>query len=354
MPQLNSVQGLRALAAAQVVIAHGGLWAGGFGPIGLPHGGYEMLGSLGVLMFFTISGFLMLHISRDQFGVPNAASRFMRRRIIRIIPLYWLATSLALFLTWRKSGLPRVGDVIQSYAFIPYQGDSNEMRPILGVGWTLNYEMFFYLIFALALTIKRGRTFIFVIMFALIFIGQHINPIESYRTPSSAIEAWTSPSLIPFLIGMAIALLRSAKPALRVSHPLLLVVAMILAVLLIQNFAMEGSVYTWKWRLTVIFLGAFTAGLAIMAHGEARVPAWLVFLGDASYSMYLIHPFMFGVLKRMHGDAIAAEMPFIALILFVAISIVAGIALHVFVEKPLVTLLRNATVWPPFQKTYDV
>src|ERR1700743_3794055 len=90
------LQALRAIAAWMVIADHALLAVTRGDPSSSVTSLAWALGDGGVYIFFVISGFIMVHISWNDFGQPGAAQRFMRRRIVRIVPLYWLATIGAL------------------------------------------------------------------------------------------------------------------------------------------------------------------------------------------------------------------------------------------------------------------
>ncbi len=135
-------------------------------------------GGAGVYMFFVISGFIMVHISWENFGKRGASADFLGRRIIRIVPLYWLATlaALASHKVWATHGT-HAGwmDLAYSLAFIPYFSGEDGWYPILPGGWTLNYEMMFYAVFALGLTLPRKLALptVGTALVALIFVGPY-------------------------------------------------------------------------------------------------------------------------------------------------------------------------------------
>ncbi len=165
MGQIASIQILRALAALMVVFSH--VQADSFDTAnraGQHFAGFHMLPlNAGVDLFFVISGFIMVYASRRLFGTPRAGAQFMARRIARIVPLYWLATSLALILLGYeaargKGAFPGVWEILASFGFIPFARPQDGLvQPVTGVGWTLNYEMFFYAVFALFVGLARTR-----------------------------------------------------------------------------------------------------------------------------------------------------------------------------------------------------
>lgn len=104
-----------------------------------------------VPVFFVISGFVM-YVS----GIQSSPGRFAWRRLVRIVPLYWVLTLAIIALAVLRPGLLHTqlsGEfALKSLLFVPYfPGRAHEIFPILGPGWSLDYEMFFYAIFALAL-----------------------------------------------------------------------------------------------------------------------------------------------------------------------------------------------------------
>ena len=150
--RLDTVQGLRATAALLVVVNHSVLTL-------IEKAGHDtayqsvawMLGSIGVKIFFLISGFIMTVAHHQDFGMHGAPTGFLRRRFMRIVPLYWLATAVYVIKINFQGASTPVADVLRSTAFIPYVNHAGIMEPVYGLGWTLNYEMFFYTIYALSI-----------------------------------------------------------------------------------------------------------------------------------------------------------------------------------------------------------
>ena len=125
----------------------------------VPHGALQYLnvGAAGVDLFFIISGFVMVYSSEPLFGSSRGAIYFFCHRIIRIVPLYWIVTALALILATMHGfgGMYPLHMIVGSFLFIPMLRPEGVMQPLVAQGWTLNYEMFFYVIFAMACTAPR-------------------------------------------------------------------------------------------------------------------------------------------------------------------------------------------------------
>jgi exopolysaccharide production protein ExoZ len=284
--KIHSLQALRAVAAWLVVTDHALLeitknqsedsvtrvaWA---------------LGSGGVSVFFVISGFIMVHICWDNFGGWTAATKFLLRRVIRIVPLYWLATVAALAFH-RISATHGAHDgwpqLIYSLSFIPYSGSEGSWSPILPQGWTLNYEMMFYAIFALGLSFQRkiGLPAVGVILVVFVTTG----PLLRNQT----LAYLASPIVLWFLLGMGLAAL-------------------------------------WHWR-------AFEEPNWLA--GSARV---LEGLGDASYSTYLVHGLILTALLRAWTIEAGPPSMWIVPVSLVVVT-VAGWTTHLLVEKPFLRIL---------------
>ena len=200
--KLHSLQALRAIAAWLVVIDHAQIELSHNDPQDwVTHVGWT-LGSLGVSVFFVISGFIMAHICWDSFGHPAAAADFLKRRLIRIVPLYWLATIAALAyhrVSSTHGAHAGWSDIAHSLAFIPYANEEGAWAPILPQGWTLGYEMMFYGVFAVGLLLPRGTALpaIGAALAGLVLVG----PLQQDAT----VAYLASPIVLWFLAGMALA-----------------------------------------------------------------------------------------------------------------------------------------------------
>jgi exopolysaccharide production protein ExoZ len=151
--KLGTIQHLRAVAALGVVFYHASSQVTG------GHSDYVRMGAAGVDLFFIISGFIMwvTAIARDE-----PPGRFALKRLIRIVPLYWLITTAVLLLVLAKPDLMRSASlnlthIASSYGFIawPHPRSAHRFWPLVIPGWTLNYEMLFYAIVAIALFLPR-------------------------------------------------------------------------------------------------------------------------------------------------------------------------------------------------------
>lgn len=171
MDRFISIQVLRGFAAMMVVAYHAIDMANERFALGWRFGA---AGEAGVDVFFVISGFVMI-VAAQKTGAQDA-HRFLLKRFIRIYPLYWFWTTvkLVLLLTIPAAAVSAVLDpahLAASYALLPWTNADGKIYPFLVVGWTLSYEIFFYLCMAAALAlrlpIRRTVTLLFLVLIAV-------------------------------------------------------------------------------------------------------------------------------------------------------------------------------------------
>lgn len=288
--RIGALQGLRAVAALSVLLAHA------IGDIRqLPNGvallPMSHLGAAGVDLFFVISGFVMVYAGRSAAEEPGGWAQFLARRIARVAPMYWLAMLLyALMQAGRgKWHVFQPDRILTSAAFWPYRAEDGTMLPFYGVGWTLNFEMFFYGVFGIGLWALRGRAppfiaaalCLFVLAGALLPLG---NPLAY----------WSDSIILEFVFGMGIATayLHGVRLSTGVSFLLGVTgIGLIVAGGLLGYVApLPGEPFNWPrcvvWGVPVALV---MAAVILRPAGRFAASVPLRALGDASYSIYLLH-----------------------------------------------------------------
>ena len=252
------IQYLRGLAATGVVIFHA--YADPLAPTGFS---FE-LGAHGVDVFFVISGFIMYSAARDERFV-----QFISRRLIRVFPLYWIATIVAVAIYLAFGGnRPSGTETVLSLALIPHYSEAHrsEIWPILVPGWTLSYELFFYALFAVGIATRRVVAVPILAIVALVTLGALVRPVLA------PLVVATNPLLIEFALGLLIAVVMHRLPAL-----LPIVALASLAAALAGAFAGSSQ--------TTVFAGsaAIVAGALWLERRRPGQPiVGLRMLGDAS------------------------------------------------------------------------
>jgi exopolysaccharide production protein ExoZ len=346
MPKTTSwnigIQILRGIAAA-LVVSHHSLEeslaiSGKMAPDWL-----IALGACGVDIFFVISGFIIFSVTygREPRN-PEPAPVFLLKRFIRIFPLYWICL-IATFALWSSGFFYRSlhldAHILGASVFLL---PSNKL--IIGVAWTLVYEMYFYYLYSITLYIRNARISVLTTT-ALIGAGlllsnflpqgdfRHFlsNPIAlefcfglilSYFIHSRALDGiWLRYLWLPGLILMAAAAAFSENKYSSTAGP-------------------AATIRYLAWGLPALLV---TVSFIKMRFDKSVLNRILLPIGDASYSIYLTHPTMmivFATLIKYHFLT-SVGYPIIWPLLFVVICIVFGLLIHYFIERPILAWLRG-------------
>jgi len=307
-----TVQYLRAVAASAVVAHHA---------LDLPEINFSSawLGQFGVSLFFVISGYIMWVTTE---GNARGSLEFWRARIRRIVPLYWFFTSLYLGIALLLPGILKseyldLTYVAKSYLFIPAVNENaGDMQPLYSLGWTLNYEMFFYFLFGLCLFIKEQSLRLAAIVATLLTLVT----VGALSAPSDPVLAvYTSSVLLQFVAGVLLG--RASHLIMGLGHGAgtSMIVCGIAAI-----FALENSSVTFGLAGALVLSGALTFEPSV----RQRSSKILTFLGDASYSIYLAHPFALRPV-RIIATNLGATGSLAGSLLVAIVSTFAGIAIGV-------------------------
>lgn len=364
-PSLTNLQVVRAFAALAVVFYHTAYVIKG-------HTHTELQG---VAIFFALSGFLMSYLTRTAVSARD----FFERRVVRIVPLYWLITLFSVL--WFNYGLgnpvyqwpllwqwifhePKqlvqwlisnhgLNDIdlwrrlVKSLLFIPYQNDAGDFHPLLGVGWTLNLEMFFYLVFSVSLLF--GRRFAPIVA-ATFILGVKVidnklggaNPIAHFYAHE---YTWN------FVYGILSYYFWRVLPAsMEKMKPVVQLVAFVFVVFFVWiNFApherrlLVNDYIPVQWAF--MLMPALLVFLAVALHsaGAKASSRIAILLGDASYAIYLSHTIVIGTLYPV-GERWAwlnASKSTIGVLFAALLSALIGILVYLYVEKPMLHWIKE-------------
>lgn len=338
--QFIGVQMLRFVAAMMVVAMHTtqaiSMHITGAG--GLVYWG---TGSAGVDIFFVISGFVM-SLSVSRWTTPSGERlksgwMFLKRRLLRILPLYWFYTLAKVLILIAVPTLAARSSIDFSHVgyslfFIPALSPWGLIEPTLPVGWTLNFEMLFYLIFALALVLGAPRIKFCVLVFAIFFLG------AKYIPSSTALAFYAQTIVFEFVFGMCIAHAFFVKPGSRSwwIGVIGLAVASIWMFGVTWNDATDRLI---RWGVPATLMVASVIWLEPhIAHFKNG--KHLSFLGDASYSIYLSHTFAVpaAVLALRKMGLSDTSLVFV---LVMSIALVAGCFSYLAVERPMTYFFKR-------------
>jgi len=301
---------------------------------------YWVSGTAGVDIFFVLSGFVMTITTGAVPAAPaarrHAAWVFFRRRLVRIVPLYWFCTMLKVALLLAVPALAvkstiEPAHLAASLLFIPATSPWGLVQPVLPVGWTLNFEMLFYAVFAIGMLLGAPLIRFCLLVFASLFLlGQYLSGVVPLAFYADSI-------IFEFILGVAIAEsvlhFRAGSPALG-------------ALLVLAGVAFtfgvgwdEGATRLASWGIgaAVIVLGAVWLEPLIR---RAPLASPLAFLGDASYSIYLVHTFVVPacvpLLRRL-----GVTDPTAIVLLVSALVMLTGALSYRWLEKPMTSFFKR-------------
>lgn len=327
---IASIQMLRGIAASMVVFVHLDVQLrrhalGGFNA--------DWLAS-GVDIFFVISGFIMWVTAARRPGMTGA--QFMKNRIIRIVPLYWLVSLLVLAIALFAPQLLHTtvfdpAHTLASFLFIPARHPiTGDFWPLLVPGWTLNFEMLFYVLFALAIAWSNGSAskrlgWTSGLLFGVFAIASLL------KGRIDVMNFYASPMILEFLAGALLGVLYLSG---RMRTSLLWYVAILVGFLLLWRGSdfLPGIRYTGAAATLIVAGALFTP--------PVRMP-FLQIVGDASYSLYLTHVITLAAVAALWARQSIVQGP----IIFGAVCVIAAIAVAILcyrgVERPLTARLKR-------------
>lgn len=351
--KLSNIQVLRATAAILVIFVH---LKPLLATINLP-----AFGASGVDLFFVISGYIMVYTT---YGRHVSAADFARNRIARIVPIYWLMTVLVFAIAAVAPNLLQSTTanpvfLIKSLLFVPFYRAPGDMSPILFVGWTLNYEMFFYALFALGLLFRssmQGVLFTLSVLAGLSVAGSFAG--AGALSASGLFQFYSSPIMLEFALGMVIALVFRNPP--KFSAPvwryvLIALILLGLGLLIAPPFLPAAGRFNGFLSHGLPAMAMVWAALALESRGDSVRQGLLVRLGDASYSMYLTHPFVVQVFQKLLSGLVTHGLFSLLLIaLSIAAVMATALGVHKMVEVPLTRMVRHLLGIRPRPRAFHV
>lgn len=244
-------------------------------------------GACGVDLFFVISGFIMANSTSSLVKKKTgaAATTFLKNRIVRIVPLYWILSAFVVVLHSTgflyKTKIITFADTMRSIFFLPTE------NLLIGVGWTLNYEFTFYIAFTIAILAREriGICLASTLILLLVFMIAHF-------IPSSTLAAhFGNPIIFEFSYGMIIAKMTKSTS---IRRRTLMQIVMIAATIILYSSYKENSSSTNGLNASYRFL-VWGVPSAVIVYAFTKISDSLgIFnsIGDSSYSLYLIHSFV--------------------------------------------------------------
>lgn len=339
--ELVSIQCLRGVAALMVVAFHCFPQLQRMG-----YAGWEpQFLSAGVDIFFVISGFIMLYSAHRS--PERGGGAFLLNRAIRILPLYWLLTTLLVAIALLAPHLLNSTRFVPMHTLFSYlmlpaiHPVTGVYQPILIPGWTLNYEMFFYLLFAIGLWLTRDRERKLALLVGGLILLCLCLPF------SGAASFYTGNIIVEFAYGLMMACLFLAGR--RIGQPLcILLVLAGMALLIAGDFVKMPDVRALFYGLPALMIFAGTLHMRLNP-GSAAVRL-LQLAGDASYSIYLSHMMSMAVCGMVWRKVLGGGLPgntALFMLFSIPVCAVGGWLCYKLVEEPMTEWLRKRPARKP-------
>jgi peptidoglycan/LPS O-acetylase OafA/YrhL len=331
---IESIQIMRGIAAILVVSLHISIKGGQYGNDALK--GFT-IGGAGVDLFFIISGYIMCV---STIGRNLNFSQFMLHRIRRIIPLYWLTTTIGLVIFLFKPEIINTSggetSIWASYTLVP-----NGKRYLNSNGWTLSFEFLFYIIFGLF--IHKGTykaiQFTSAILFLLVATG------ILFSNPGNAFNFTTNNLYLEFILGMGCFYLFNEKilrPNTAMGLALCIVGIALLVAEVVFKVPSQELDRGWLWGIPMLLV--FTGFLCMegfIKGSTSIIKKLFLEAGNSSYSLYLFHPFTLSgtamCLKRLH----LASNPYLFTFVLLTVTVITSYFVYLYVERPLVAVSKK-------------
>ncbi|HET6804997.1 MAG TPA: acyltransferase [Frateuria sp.] len=346
---MTTIQAGRAVAALLVVLFHLSMIFPEYWGHDPAHGIFTF-GHSGVQFFFVLSGFIIFYIHRPDIGAPGRVWNYLTKRFIRIYPVYWVVLAavlpVLLLVPAFGHGAQRQWSVILA-SFTLLRVDALQpstwytateiKQAIVPVSWTLFHEVLFYLMFAIAIRNRISGA----IALGLWFVTSLT--MLAFSGAAYPVKFLLSPLHLLFAMGLATCWFVQEH---KVRLPAVWAIAGVLLYLAVGTTDEDGPDWTTSNAYSLLYgvsSAMAIAGLASLEQqGRIAAGRLLQLLGDASYSIYLIHFTMFSAMAKVFQRlGVLHVMPPAAwyAALFV-IACVGGTLLHLMVEKPLLRSLR--------------
>ena len=331
--KIYGIQYCRAVAAILVVLYHVGTTAEAYNRESI----FSLLfnyGKYGVDFFFVISGFIIFNAHFEDIGVKGRSIIYIKKRFFRIYPIYFIILTIKVLIFLCLSiQIPEnqssFGYFLSSYLLLPIQNQ----YPFLSVAWTLSFELTFYTFFLLAMKMQRRTFFLLTLGWMFLIIFYNINNLKYNFVLNHLLNSYN----IEFIIGVFASLIYREKKFLNTGLKLFIIIILLFLFIDKTDNDLLKRVVLGGFLGFIVLVSAYFSKITKISHSNF-IDKTLQLIGNASYSIYLIHTLVITAIYKTLINLINIDsLGFIALIF----SLVIGITFWKFIESPLLKFTKD-------------
>lgn len=325
-----SVQYMRAIAALLVVLHHAA-WKGKQYSVDPMY--WFKIGGVGVDLFFIISGYVMCHAT---YGKNINIICFMRARLIRILPTYWILTlaALCVYLIMPERINSSGGNIsiFDSFTLLP-----TNSKYLIENGWTLSYEFYFYIIFSAGLIFSGLLKYVIpiLIILSLTSTGKFLDLNGVY------FNFFTNSVLIEFVMGIMVFAMGSAVYISKHASFALLIASVSMLIYVNASGTLGVAILDHGFPCLLFFIAMLNFESDFNRLNNGFLSRMASAVGDSSYSLYLIHPFILVLSSMILLKLGLTEHGYLFVMLLVVSSVLSGLACYAFLERPVTKMIKR-------------
>jgi len=336
LPPIASLQAGRALAALAVLLYHTNITLNLPKYLGRDIAPFFNSGDFGVHFFFVLSGFIICYTHMNDVGQTVRLLPFILKRLRRLIPALWATLILVLCAYWLWPALGgadvTIWKIVSAFLILPAEREN-----LLAVEWTLRHEVLFYVVFGLIVWSPRVGISVFC---AWLLLSATLPWLE-FGFPTSFFFATYH---VLFGLGALTAIAHTKKLVQWPGTSTVFGVALFFSAWMLKPFEVNSNFLTLVLGVGAALIVGGTSELE--RRGKIRIHRSILFLGDASYSIYLVHFVAISAMCKlvMLAPRFVATPDVIAFLVVAGGALMSGIIFYLFVERPLLAALSFRSV----------
>jgi exopolysaccharide production protein ExoZ len=338
---LDILQLFRGIAALMVVLHHSIGSLRYYHKIDYPFLNYVgSIGKFGVDFFFVLSGFIITYSAFYKYNEPNSFSNYIKNRLIRIYVPY---LPFGIFMLVVYTFLPGFSNGNRDISFLTSLTLIPQGNPALSVAWTLSFELFFYLLFSISFFSKRVWNWFVLVWFASIILFTYSSLASLQVLKNPLLRILFSTYNIEFILGFLLALVIVGKVKINIFLGILTLILSFISFL----YCTFNHLKFFKFDVNLLFsIAAFSIIYVAINYYNFKInsTALMMLIGNATYSIYLIHNPLQMILIRLFPKITTIASVIVALLMVLILSCIFGYVYYLIFEKKGIQIIKSKLI----------